>query len=162
MCSRLRGKIVIFFSYVSVIAIGLLIYLVIFLFVEKHQNSSSKSDDTDFITPPQNLTRSDDNAATAAPNDSAFINELPSEIDSAITVIESPIEEIPIIKKDSFPRDFIVEAKVLNVRSQQSTKAKIIKRFKKGAIISIIEIDGEWAKLENGGFAFLPLLKEKD
>lgn len=154
MCSRLRGKIIIFFSYISVIAIGILIYLVVFLFAEKRQNMAQRGDSTApqiprDSTPPQNPTS---------------INELPNEIDTAIVVIESPIDEFPIISPDEveFPKEYIVEAKILNIRTSPSTKAPIMKRFKKGAIISISEIDGEWAKLENGGFAFLSLLKEKD
>lgn len=152
MCSRLRGKIIIFFSYISVIAIGILIYLVVFLFAEKRQNMAQSSDDATpqiSSTPPQNPTS---------------INELPNEIDTAIVVIESPIDEFPIISPNEakFPKEYIVEAKILNIRLSPSTQAPIMKRFKKGAVISISEIDGEWAKLENGGFAFLPLLKEKD
>lgn len=154
MCSRLRGKIIIFFSYISVIAIGILIYLVVFLFAEKRQNMAQRDDSTapqipQDSTPPQNPTS---------------INELPNEIDTAIVVIESPIDDFPIISTDEvkFPKEYIVEAKILNIRTSPSTKAPIMKRFKKGAVISISEIDGEWAKLENGGFAFLPLLKEKD
>lgn len=165
MCSRLRGKIIIFFSYISVIAIGILIYLVVFLFAENRQNVTTKNS-IDFMETynpirTHNLPQTSDSNATQNPTQDDNFIELPNEIDTAIDVIEQPRDSSEALKV-TFPRDFIVMAKILNIRTAPNTQAKIMKRFKQGAIISISEIDGEWAKLEKGGFAYLPMLKERD
>lgn len=157
MCRKIKNNFVITFSYLSVIAIGILIYLVIFLFAEKRQNQSKYRANDFVVFPAQKNAESSVDSAIS-------INELPNEIDSALNAIEKPADSAKIAESSAplpkFPRDFIVDAKILNVRASANTNAKIIKRFKQGAIISIRDINGQWAKLANGGFAYAPLLKE--
>lgn len=164
MCRKIKNNFVIAFSYFSVIAIGILIYLVIFLFAEKRQ-SQSKYQPNDFVVfPAQKSAESSVDSAKNGIDSAISINELPNEIDSALNVLEKPENPVNIAESSAplpkFPRDFIVDAKILNVRASANTNAKIIKRFKQGAIISIRDINGQWAKLANGGFAYAPLLKE--
>lgn len=164
MCRKIKNNFVITFSYLSVIAIGILIYLVIFLFAEKRQNQSKYRANDFVVFPAQKNAESSVDSAKNGVDSAISINELPNEIDSALNAIEKP-ENLANTAESSaplpkFPRDFIVDAKILNVRASANTNAKIIKRFKQGAIISIRDINGQWAKLANGGFAYAPLLKE--
>lgn len=164
MCRKIKNNFVITFSYLSVIAIGILIYLVIFLFAEKRQNQSKYRANDFVVFPAQKNAESSVDSAKNGVDSAISINELPNEIDSALNAIEKPADSAKIAESSAplpkFPRDFIVDAKILNVRASANTNAKIIKRFKQGAIISIRNINGQWAKLANGGFAYAPLLKE--
>ncbi|MGX3011351.1 SH3 domain-containing protein [Helicobacter sp. 23-1044] len=174
MFSKMRRKFVISFTYISVLAIGALIYLVVFLFAENRQNAMRTSGGEDFYPPnlsnsqnlSPNLSQNSQNLAqdfSQAPLDSVkSLDELPNEIDSAFNALDSTPNTAESVTTDlpKLPRNFIVEVKVLNVRAKPSVEGKILKRFKKGAVIRISEIQGQWAKLENGGFAFLSLLKD--
>ncbi|RDU65602.1 SH3 domain-containing protein [Helicobacter sp. MIT 14-3879] len=60
-----------------------------------------------------------------------------------------------------YPKDYIVDVSFANIRSKPDVNSDIIKRFKKGAIISIVNTDSTWAKLENGGYILLRLIKER-
>ena len=164
MCRKIRNNFVIAFSYFSVIAIGILIYLVVFLFAEKRQNQNKYRANDFVVFPAQKSAESSVDSAKNGIDSAISIDELPNEIDSAINALEKPADSANVAESSAplmtFPRDFIVDAKILNVRTSANTQAKIIKRFKQGAVISIRDIEGQWAKLANGGFAFAPLLKE--
>ena len=98
--------------------------------------------------------------------DKESLNELPNEINVSLDSIEKPISSnyspsvLPNTK--GFPRSFVVNTKILRIRAEPSTDSAIIKYFKYGAIIRISGVEGKWAQLENGGWAYLSLLKERE
>lgn len=209
MSRQVKGKLRLFLAYMSVLSIGVLIYIIIILFANDAKNGLStikslesfgkngakKGDSSGIITSadssvfvgvesldgkPLDKDASNDTKAPnieLSPIDSVSLNALPDEINSAIDSIETPLESRNDSNKNAtknadstaqkasdskiFPRDFIVRVKVLNVRETPSTESAVLKRFKEGAVIRISKVDGKWAELENGGWAYLSLLRER-
>lgn len=196
MSRQVKGKLRLFIAYMSVLSIGVLIYIIVILFANDAKNGLStikslesfgkkKGDLVESSAIPPN--QGGESLAGAIPSnqgnespdiklsvaDKASLNELPDEINSAIDSIETPLESRNDSTKNAdstaskasdskrFPRDFVVRVKVLNVRETPSTDSAVLKRFKQGAIIRISEISGKWARLENGGWAYLSLLDER-
>lgn len=183
MSRQVKGKLRLFLAYMSVLSIGVLIYIIVILFANDAKNGLStikslesfgkkKGDLVESNAIPENQSgESPDIKLNVA--DKASLNELPDEINSAIDSIETPLESRNDSTKNAdssvpkasdfkrFPRDFVVRVKVLNVRETPSTDSAVLKRFKQGAIIRISEISGKWARLENGGWAYLSLLDER-
>lgn len=170
----MRGRIRLLFNYLSLIVIGICIYLVVLLVADKYKKNKEMIADSATIAPviPNEVTKTNE-SQSEAPNvvDKESLNELPNEINVALDSIETPIDSnksnkitpnsTSNVNSDRFPRNFIVGVKVLKIRAEPSTEAEVIKRFKEGAIIRISSIDNKWAQLENGGWAYLPLLKEQ-
>lgn len=200
MSRQVKGKLRLFLAYMSVLSIGVLIYIIVILFANDAKNGLStikslesfgkKKGDLVESKGESSLVLSNQGGESLAgaipsnqvPNqsnespsvaDKASLNELPDEINSAIDSIETPLESRNNSTKNAdstapkasdskrFPRDFVVRVKVLNVRETPSTDSTVLKRFKQGATIRISEISGKWARLENGGWAYLSLLDER-
>ncbi len=195
MCRQMRGKIRLLFSYLSILVIGILIYLIVLFVADKHRKSSneeiaiapviggeSKSESNKIQSSSEgesggesksstessgiqgtNLGESSvaNNAESPSIADKDSLNELPNEINVAINTIDSPSVANNVADSSAFPRDFVVATKVLRIRTAPSTDSAVIKLFKEGAVIRISKVDGKWAELENGGWAYLSLLKER-
>ena len=199
MCRQMRGKIRLLFSYLSILVIGILIYLIVLFVADKHRKSSneeiaiapviggesksesnkiqsasdgelggeSKSSTESSGIQGANLGESKgkssvaNNAESPSVADKDSLNELPNEINVAINTIDSPSVANNVADSSAFPRDFVVATKVLRIRTAPSTDSAVIKLFKEGAVIRISKVDGKWAQLENGGWAYLSLLRER-
>lgn len=70
------------------------------------------------------------------------------------------IDSNQYLTQQNYSKDYIVKVDYLNIRYEPNTKARILKKFKKGAIISISSVENGWGKLENGGYALLYFLEE--
>lgn len=196
MCRQMRGKIRLLFSYLSILIIGILIYLIVLFVADKHRKSSndeiaiapiiggeSKGESTKIQSASegelggesksstessvaQNVGESGGessvakNAESPSVADKDSLNELPNEINVAINTIDSPSVPKSVADSGAFPQNFVVNTKVLRIRTAPNTDSAVIKLFKEGAVIRISAIKGKWAELENGGWAYLPLLKE--
>lgn len=190
MCRQMRGKIRLLFSYLSILVIGILIYLIVLFVADKHRKENELRADSllNATTPTNrgessefgksseslamnraesNLTQGESsgesvNISTDSPSvaDKESLNELPNEINVAINTIDSPSVPKSAADSNAFPRDFVVNTRVLRIRTAPSTDSAVIKLFKEGAVIRISQIQGKWAELENGGWAYLSLLKE--
>lgn len=192
MCRQMRGKIRLLFSYLSILIIGILIYLIVLFVADKHRRSSndeiaiapviggeSKGESSGIQSASegelggeskssvaQNVGKSGGessvakNAESPSVADKDSLNELPNEINVAINTIDSPSVPKSVAVSGAFPQDFVVNTKVLRIRTAPNTDSAVIKLFKEGAVIRISAIKGKWAELENGGWAYLPLLKE--
>ena len=193
MCSKVKGRVRLIVSYLSILIIGILIYLVVLVAVDKHhkknademiaESTSESIDDlglgemsANLMNPSAIVGESIDgviNYNNSGSNlditDRHSLNELPNEIDKSLDLLDSP--EKPNIASEStndsvadnaekFPKQFVVNTQILRIRNNPSTDSAVIKHFKEGAIISVNRIDDKWAQLENGGWAYLPLLKE--
>lgn len=191
MCRQMRGKIRLLFSYLSILVIGILIYLIVLFVADKHRKSSneeiaiapviggesnkiqsasegesggeSKSSTESSGIQGANLGESSvaKNAESPSITDKDSLNELPNEINVAINTIDSPSVANNAADSSAFPRDFVVATKVLRIRTAPSTDSAVIKLFKEGAVIRISRVEGKWAQLENGGWAYLSLLRER-
>lgn len=198
MSRQVKGKLRLFLAYMSVLSIGVLIYIIIILFANDAKNGLSaikslesfgkngvkKGDLVESgVESGTILSNQGANQSNESPDiklsvaDKDLLNALPDEINSAIDSIETPLESRNDSSKNTdknadstaqkasdskiFPRDFIVRVKVLNVRETPSTDSAVLKRFKEGAVIRISKVDGKWAQLENGGWAYLSLLRER-
>ena len=199
MCRQMRGKIRLLFSYLSILVIGILIYLIVLFVADKHRKSSneeiaiapviggeSKSEsnkiqsasegesggESKSSTESSGISRANmgeskvessvaNNAESPSIADKDSLNELPNEINVAINTIDSPSVANNAVDSSAFPRDFVVATKVLRIRTAPSTDSAVIKLFKEGAVIRISKVDGKWAELENGGWAYLSLLRER-
>lgn len=197
MCRQMRGKIRLLFSYLSILIIGILIYLIVLFVADKHRkggdeiaiapiiggksNGESNAESSAIressgesnaiqseFNAEYNVTK---NAESPSVADKDSLNELPNEINVALDTIDSqnaPKIDSPNVPKNvavsavskAFPQDFVVNTKVLRIRTEPNTDSAVIKLFKEGAVIRISAIKGKWAELENGGWAYLPLLKE--
>ena len=185
----MRGKIRLLFSYLSILIIGILIYLIVLFVADKHRKggdeiaiapiiggksngeSNAESSAIRESRGESNAIQSESNAeSNVAKNaespsvtDKDSLNELPNEINVALDTIDSPNAPknvaVSAVSK-AFPQDFVVNTKVLRIRTEPNTDSAVIKLFKEGAVIRISAIKGKWAELENGGWAYLPLLKE--
>lgn len=175
----MQGKVRIFFTYLLIAVVGVLIYLSFAFFMQKKPDVKNAKTET---LPTEIPEITEANSTIAKPLDKE-LQEPIDMIESATNVIDDnktasidSTEDVNATQDstnsvdsavdstndmESFPRTFIVEANVLNVRSQPSVESPIIKRFKKGALISISGVEDTWAKLENGGWVLLKLIKEK-
>lgn len=181
MRRQMRGKIRLLFSYLSVLVIGILIYLVVLFVADKYRKDkemiADSSPNPPTIAPENNSanlespvitsdSKSESISESPSVADKESLNELPNEINVSLDSIEKPISSnyspsvLPNTK--GFPRSFVVNTKILRIRAEPSTDSAIIKYFKYGAIIRISGVEGKWAQLENGGWAYLPLLKERE
>ena len=185
MCRQMKGKIRLLFSYLSILVIGILIYLVVLFVADKHRKDkemiadsganpstpaientnaeSPKSFETPIITG-DSSTNGESISESPSVADKESLNELPNEINVALDSIEKPAnlgDSRDLTNADRFPRSFVVNTKILRIRAEPSTDSEVIKHFKYGAIIRVSNIEGKWAQLENGGWAYLPLLKEQ-
>ena len=196
MCRQMRGKIRLLFSYLSILIIGILIYLIVLFVADKHRKggdeiaiapiiggessgeSNAESSAIRESSGESNAIRESNTESNVAKNaespsvvDKDSLNELPNEINVALDTIDSPNApkiDSPNAPKNvavsavskAFPQDFVVNTKVLRIRTEPNTDSAVIKLFKEGAVIRISAIKGKWAELENGGWAYLPLLKE--
>lgn len=174
MCRQMRGKIRLFFSYLSILVIGILIYLIVLFVADKHRRdnelradsllnpsatkfaNSNESSKTSNVILSEGTNKS--NTESSSVVDKESLNELPNEINVAINTLDSP-NSLPK-NASAFPRDFIVNTRVLRIRTEPNTNSEVLKLFKEGAVIRISRIEDKWAELENGGWAYLPLLKE--
>ena len=195
MCRQMRGKIRLLFSYLSILVIGILIYLIVLFVADKHRKSSNEEiaiapviggesnkiqsasegesgGESKFSTESSGIQGANvgeskgessvvKNAESPSIADKDSLNELPNEINVAINTIDSPSVANNATDSSAFPRDFVVATKVLRIRTAPSTDSAVIKLFKEGAVIRISRVDGKWAQLENGGWAYLSLLKER-
>lgn len=184
MCRQMKGKIRLLFSYLSILVIGILIYLVVLFVADKHRKDkemiadsganpstpainnanaeSPKSFETPIITG-DSSTNGESISESPSVADKESLNELPNEINVALDSIEKPanLGDSRDIDEARFPRSFVVNTKILRIRAEPSTDSAVIKHFKNGAIIRVSNIEGKWAQLENGGWAYLPLLREQ-
>ena len=195
MCRQMRGKIRLLFSYLSILVIGILIYLIVLFVADKHRKSSneeiaiapviggeSKSESNKIQSASEGESGGESKSSTESSGiqganmgessvaknaespsiaDKDSLNELPNEINVAINTIDSPSVANNAVDSSAFPRDFVVATKVLRIRTAPSTDSAVIKLFKEGAVIRISKVDGKWAQLENGGWAYLSLLRER-
>ena len=179
MCRQMKGKIRLLFSYLSILVIGILIYLVVLFVADKHRKdkemiadsganpSAPAIDSTNAESPRAEspVIIGDSNRESISPSvaDKESLNELPNEINVALDSIEKPtnLGDSRDINEARFPRSFVVNTKILRIRAEPNTNAEVLKLFKEGAIISVSKIEGKWAQLENGGWAYLSLLKEQ-
>ena len=180
MCRQMKGKIRLLFSYLSILVIGILIYLVVLFVADKHRKDkemiadsganpsapaieNTNAESTESFESP--IITGDSNGESISPSvaDKESLNELPNEINVALDSIEKPVNlgDSRDINADGFPRSFVVNTKILRIRAEPSTDSAIIKHFKNGAIIRVSNIEGKWVQLENGGWAYLPLLREQ-
>ncbi len=176
----MRGKIRLLFSYLSILVIGILIYLFVLFIADKHRKEKELRADSPLNAPTiapaisnesseslvANMGESSgessvaNNAESPSVADKESLNELPNEINVAINTIDSP--SVPsAVDLGAFPRDFVVATKVLRIRTAPSTNSEVIKLFKEGAVIRISRVEGKWAQLENGGWAYMSLLRER-
>lgn len=198
MCRQMRGKIRLLFSYLSILIIGILIYLIVLFVADKHRKSSndeiaiapiiggeSKGESTKIQSASEGESGGESKSSTESSGishanvgesggesnvaknaespsvaDKDSLNELPNEINVAINTIDSPSVPKSVADSGAFPQNFVVNTKVLRIRTAPNTDSAVIKLFKEGAVIRISAIEGKWAELENGGWAYLPLLKE--
>ncbi len=181
MCRQMRGKIRLLFSYLSILVIGILIYLFVLFIADKHRKEKELRADSPLNTPTiapaisnessKSLVANNgessgessvaNNAESPSVADKESLNELPNEINVAINTIDSQIVPNSAVDSGAFPRDFVVATKVLRIRTAPSTDSEVIKLFKEGAVIRISRVEGKWAQLENGGWAYMSLLKER-
>lgn len=174
MCRQMKGKIRLLFSYLSILVIGILIYLVVLFVADKHRKDKEMIADSsanpsapaiDSANAESPVIIGDSNSESTSPSvaDKESLNELPNEINVALDSIEKPanLGDSRDINEARFPRSFVVNTKILRIRAEPSTNAEVLKLFKEGAIISVRNIEGKWAQLENGGWAYLPLLREQ-
>ena len=177
MCRQMKGKIRLLFSYLSILVIGILIYLVVLFVADKHRkdkemiadsgaNPSTPAIENTNTNAESPIITGDSNSESISPSiaDKESLNELPNEINVALDSIEKPAnlgDSRDLTNADRFPRSFVVNTKILRIRAEPSTNAEVLKLFKEGAIISVSKIEGKWAQLENGGWAYLPLLREQ-
>ena len=174
MCRQMKGKIRLLFSYLSILVIGILIYLVVLFVADKHRKDKEMIADSsanpsapaiDSANAESPIIIGDSNSESTSPSiaDKESLNELPNEINVALDSIEKPAnlgDSRDLTNADRFPRSFVVNTKILRIRAEPNTNAELLKLFKEGAIISVSNIEGKWAQLENGGWAYLSLLKE--
>lgn len=205
----MRTKFKIFLSYIVVVIVGILAYLVTVLIADTHKSDAKFAQNLNWErTPIERYTidssadSSADSADSSSDSSDSANKDLAAEsnaltplqapeiartpnLGEIVTTIEGAIESIDktagknatksaskstlatasnpaseVVLTDSMPMNYIVNTGILNIRATPSKTAQIIKRFKRGAKISIDKIEGEWAHLENGGWAFKPLLKE--
>ena len=187
MCNKVKGRVRLIVSYLSILIIGILIYLVGLFVIDKHLKKNNidefiadeSADDlglgemsANLMNPSAIVGESIDNTLNNNSGlnlditDRHSLNELPSEIDSAIDSIEmssvasDSVSNLPNDSANEFPKQFVVNTQILRIRNEPNTDSAVIKHFKSGAIISVNRIENKWAQLENGGWAYLPLLKE--
>lgn len=187
MCNKVKGRVRLIVSYLSILIIGILIYLVVLFAIDKHHKKNNidefiadeSADDlglgemsANLMNPSAIVGESIDNTLNNNSGlnlditDRHSLNELPSEIDSAIDSIEmssvasDSASDLPNDSANEFPKQFVVNTQILRIRNEPNTDSAVIKHFKSGAIISVNRIENKWAQLENGGWAYLPLLKE--
>lgn len=187
MCNKVKGRVRLIVSYLSILIIGILIYLVVLFVIDKHHKKNNidefiadeSADDlglgemsANLMNPSAIVGESIDNTLNNNSGlnlditDRHSLNELPSEIDSAIDSIEmssvasDSASDLPNDSANEFPKQFVVNTQILRIRNEPNTDSAVIKHFKSGAIISVNRIENKWAQLENGGWAYLPLLKE--
>lgn len=187
MCNKVKGRVRLIVSYFSILIIGILIYLVVLFAIDKHHKKNNidefiadeNADDlglgemsANLMNPSAIVGESIDNTLNNNSGlnlditDRHSLNELPSEIDGAIDSIEmssvasDSASDLPSDSANEFPKQFVVNTQILRIRNEPNTDSAVIKHFKSGAIISVNRIENKWAQLENGGWAYLPLLKE--
>lgn len=165
----MQGKIRVFLTYLLIALVGILIYLSFAFFMDRKPDVKNAKIETLPTTIPE-ITEA--NATITKPLDKELqepidmIENATNAIDDNKTASIDSTKDIATRDStasnvESFPKNFIVEVNVLNVRSQPNVESPIIKRFKKGAIISISSVESSWARLENGGWVLLKLIREE-
>lgn len=165
----MQGKIRVFLTYLLIALVGILIYLSFAFFMDRKPDVKNAKIET---LPTEIPEITEANATITKPLDKELqepidmIENATNAIDDNKTASIDSTKDIATRDStannvESFPKNFIVEVNVLNVRSQPNVESPIIKRFKKGAIISISSVESSWARLENGGWVLLKLIREK-
>ncbi|RDU58086.1 SH3 domain-containing protein [Helicobacter sp. MIT 99-5507] len=136
----MQGKYKIYISYIMVMLIGVVLFILFILFIEK-----------------RNKINLEEIVTTAPIQTSPSLNK---DLEEPIKMIDN-IEALNT-KEEDIKNIYRVVTNILNIREKPNTESKIIRQYINGNNIEIININGQWGELKNGGFAYMGLLEKND
>lgn len=136
----MRDKYRIYILYTIVMLTGVFLFITFIFFIEKR----NKYDIKEISTTTQIQT----------------LPPLNKELEEPIKIIDDI--EVLDTKEEPSKNIYKVATKILNIREEPNTESKIIKKYKNGDNIEIININDEWGELKSGGFAYMGLLEKND
>lgn len=147
----MRDKCVIYGIYIFILIIGITIYSLVLLGINKKYNTEQN-------TPPIQINdaKIDSNNKKAIDNKSQTINSKTEEENKNQQVYKQKDK-----KQESKNTLYIINVNVANVRETPSVNAKIINKYKLNDEVVVTKKINKWAELKNGGFIYIDLLSIK-